>query len=43
VLAWVAEDKIRAHIAETLTLAEAFQAHQLFEARQVAGKLLLAP
>jgi NADPH:quinone reductase-like Zn-dependent oxidoreductase len=43
VLGWAADKTLQVHIAQTLPLADAAQAHQLLESRRVAGKLILQP
>ena len=42
-IALLAEDKIRPLIHATLRLDDAARAHEMLEARQVIGKLLLKP
>jgi NADPH:quinone reductase len=43
VLRWVADGSLKVHIAQTLELNQAAQAHRLIEGRQVMGKVLLLP
>ena len=40
---WIAEGSLKVHIARTLPLTKAAEAHRLIESRQVAGKVLLLP
>ncbi len=40
---WIAEGTLKVHIARTLPLVEAVEAHRLIESRQVVGKVLLQP
>lgn len=41
--AWIADDKLRVRLDQTLPLAEAAAAHQYLAARQSKGKVLLKP
>jgi NADPH:quinone reductase len=43
VLSWLADGSLKVHIAQTLPLAKAAEAHRLLEGRQVVGKILLLP
>ena len=43
VLDWVAKGMLKVHIAHTLPLTEAAEAHRLVESRQVVGKVVLLP
>jgi NADPH:quinone reductase len=43
VLSWVADGSLKVHIARTLPLAKAAEAHRLLESRKVVGKVLLLP
>jgi NADPH:quinone reductase len=43
VLNWVADGSLKVHIAQTLPLAKAADAHHLIESRKTLGKILLIP
>lgn len=43
VLDWIAAGSLKVHIARTMPLTEAAEAHRLIESRQVAGKVILLP
>jgi NADPH2:quinone reductase len=43
VFSWVADGSLKVHIARTLPLSRAAEAHQLLESRKSSGKLLLTP
>ena len=43
VLGWIADGSLKVHIARSLPLADAAEAHRLVESRQLTGKVLLLP
>jgi NADPH2:quinone reductase len=43
VLSWIAEGRLKVHLASTLPLAGAPRAHHLLESREGVGKLVLLP
>lgn len=43
VFTWIADGSLEVHIAQTLPLAKAEEAHRLIESRKASGKILLIP